>query len=111
MHEPFPKDLATGSYDLVALDTLSRGPVYVYGLVRTIFERSNHTIRWHEGTAYRVLHDLERRGLATSVWQGPKDGRQRRYYRLTPRGRRAVQQLRRQWHDFTLAINALLRSR
>jgi PadR family transcriptional regulator PadR len=108
MHEPFPKDLATGSYDLVVLDILSRGPSYVYGMVRRISERSNHLICWREGTAYRVLHDLERRGLVTSEWKGPKHGRQRRYYSLTARGRRAQQLHRRQWRQFSLALNRLL---
>jgi hypothetical protein len=66
VHDPFPKDMATGSYDLVALHVLSQGPAYVYGIIRRISERTNHLVRWREGTAYRVLHDLERRGLVRS---------------------------------------------
>ena len=108
MHEPFSKDLATGSYDLVALHVLSQGPAYVYGIIRRISERTNHLVRWREGTAYRVLHDLERRGLVRSEWQGPAQGRQRRYYHLTARGRRALQQRRRQWRDFRHTLDKLL---
>jgi PadR family transcriptional regulator len=108
MHEPFPKDLATGSYDLVVLHILSGGPAYVYGIIRRISERTNHLVRWREGTAYRVLHDLERRGLVGSEWQGPEQGRQRRYYHLTTRGRRALQQRLRQWRDFSHMLNKLI---
>lgn len=107
VYEPFPKDLATGSYDLVALHVLSQGPAYVYGIIRRISEQTNHVVRWREGTAYRVLHDLERRGLVRSAWQKPREGRQRRYYHLTTRGRRELQQ-RRQWRDFRHTLDKLL---
>lgn len=104
----FNKDLATGSYDLLVLDILNERPAYVYEIVREIFEQSGHRIRWREGTAYRVLHDLEKQGLVTGQWRGPKTGRQRKYYQLTARGRRAYQQQRAQWRQFSKAVNALL---
>jgi DNA-binding PadR family transcriptional regulator len=106
--DQFQKDLVTGSYDLVALDILSEGPTYAYGMIRKIFEQSHHLIRWQEGTAYRVLHDLERRGLVSGCWLGPKTGRRRRYYRLTDRGRRALKTRRQQWRAFSRALNSLL---
>ena len=106
--DAFGKDLATGSYDLVALDILSDGPIYAYGMIRKIFEQSRHQIRWHQGTAYRVLHHLERQGLVTSRWQGPKTGRRRKYYQLTEQGRRAWKQRRAQWREFSRALTALI---
>ena len=111
MIDSFQKDLMTGSYDLVALHILGEGPTYVYGMVRRIAEESNHRIRWREGTAYRVLHDLERRGFVRSQWHGPKHGRQRRYYQLTGPGRRALAQQRRQWNELSGALNHLLRQK
>jgi PadR family transcriptional regulator PadR len=108
VYEPFPKDLATGSYDLVVLHLLSQGPAYVYGIIRRISDRTKHVVRWREGTAYRVLHDLERRGLVRGEWQGPREGRQRRYYHLTSRGRRELQHRRRQWRDFRHTLDKLL---
>lgn len=104
----FDKDLATGSYDLLALDILSERPAYAYEIVRAIFEQSRHLIRWREGTAYRVLHHLEKQRLVTSHWRGAKNGRQRRYYEITGRGRRAYRQQRAQWRSFSAAVNALL---
>lgn len=69
---------------------------------------SEGTPNWQDGTIYPVLRHLEKQGFVTSHWKGPKEGRQRRYYRLTPRGQRVWQQQRRQWTAFTRAINALL---
>ena len=104
----FGKDLATGSSDLLVLDVLRDGPAYGYEIIQRIFEQSRRTIRWHEGTVYRVLHDLERRGFVTSAWRTPQSGRQRRYYRLSATGQRAWKEQRRQWRAFTTAVNALL---
>ena len=109
--QPFNKDLTAGSYDLVALDILSEGPTYVYGMIRKIHEQSRYLFRWREGTAYRVLHDLERRGLVTSTWRGLKTGRPRKYYRITDRGRLVWRERQREWQMFSRALNALLRER
>jgi len=62
----FARNLAAGTYDLIVLDVLRHGPSYGYGIVKRIFAQSKHTIRWHEGTLYPVLHRLEKRGLLTS---------------------------------------------
>jgi PadR family transcriptional regulator PadR len=102
------RNLAAGTYDLIVLDMLRDGPNYGYGIRKRIFARSKGTLNWQDGTIYPVLRHLEKQGFVVSHWKGPKDGRQRRYYRLTPRGQRIWQQQRRQWTTFTHAINALL---
>ncbi len=106
----FAKDLVTGTYDLIILDALRRGPAYGYEIRRRVFEQSRHTILWQEGTLYNVLRHLEKQRLATSSWRIPKTGHERRYYQLTPRGRRVWKEQRRQWADFTGTVNALLGS-
>ncbi len=106
--DEFARNLAAGTYDLIVLDILRDGPSYGYGIRKRIFARSKGTLNWQDGTIYPVLRHLEKQGLLTSQWQGPKEGRQRRYYRLTSRGRRVCQQLRHQWTTSTQAITALL---
>ncbi len=106
--DEFARNLAAGTYDLIVLDVLRDGPSYGYEIVKRIFERSKHTVRWHQGTLYPVLHRLEKRGLLTSEWKGPKSGRQRRYYRLTARGQRLWRKQRDHWRTFSRGVNALL---
>ena len=121
--DEFARNLAAGTYDLIVLDVLRDGSSYGYGIVKRIFEQSKHTIRWHQGTLYPVLHRLEKRGLLTSEWKGPpslrkhselrrgkcpKHGRQRRYYRLTVLGQRLWREERGQWRSFSHGVNALL---
>jgi DNA-binding PadR family transcriptional regulator len=106
--DEFARNLAAGTYDLIVLDVLRDGPSYGYGIVKRIFAQSKHTIRWHEGTLYPVLHRLEKRGLLVSEWKEPKRGRQRRYYRLTARGQRLWRAQREHWRAFSRGVNALL---
>ena len=106
--DQFAKDLATGSYDLLVLDALRERPAYGYEIVRRIAEQSKHTIRWHFGTVYHVLHHLERQGLVTSRWKTVGRDRERNYYRLTARGRGVWRRQRAQWQVFSKAVNALL---
>lgn len=44
------------------------------------------------GAVYRVLRKLEREGCAESTWAASEAGPQRRQYRLTEKGRRALAQ-------------------
>ncbi len=104
----FAKDLATGSYDLLVLDTLRKRPAYGYEIVRRVAEQSKHAIHWHFGTVYHVLHHLERQGLVTSRWKTVGRSRERKYYRLTSRGRTVWHRQRAQWQAFSTAVNALL---
>ena len=106
--DTFAKDLATGSYDLLVLNLLQKRPSYGYEIVRCIAVRSKHTIRWHLGTVYHVLHHLERQGLVTSRWQRAGRHRERKYYRPTARGRAVWRRQRAQWQAFSKAVNALL---
>ncbi len=102
------KDLATGTYDLIVLDVLRDGPAYGYQIKRRIWEQSRAAILWRDGTLYRVLHDLERRGLVRSRLVRPSRGHERRYYRLTARGERVWKEQRRQWRALVAALDALL---
>ena len=104
----FARNLAAGTYDLIVLDVLRAGPSYGYGIVKHIFEQSKHTIHWHQGTLYPVLHRLEKRGLLTSEWVGKKSGRKRRYYRLTAHGQRLWREQRDQWRAFSRGVKALI---
>ena len=106
--DEFARNLAAGTYDLIVMDVLRRGPNYGYGIVKHIFKRSKGTIRWHEGTLYPVLHRLERRGLLASERKFPKRGHERRYYRLTARGERLWREQRDRWSAFHHGVNLLL---
>jgi DNA-binding PadR family transcriptional regulator len=55
---------------------------------------------------YPALHRLERGGLLKSTWSD--QGRRRRVYSLTARGRRELSDRRTSWRDFASTMEAVL---
>jgi DNA-binding PadR family transcriptional regulator len=70
-------------------------------------QRSDGQVDLPTGTIYPALHRLERAGLIMSNWSAD-DGRRRRVYELTPAGRRALDNERGTWRDFSAVVTALL---
>ena len=58
---------------------------------------SNNELIWTEGMLYPVLHRLEEQGLIESYWQKSESGRQRKYYRIRPRGLEELEIQKKQW--------------
>ena len=58
-----------------------------------------------EGTIYPLLSRLRRDGLVESSWQESPSGPPRRYYRLTERGRSALDGFRLEWRRFRDAVD------
>jgi len=76
---------------LYALSVMDRdGPVYGYSLADRISDRTDGAWRPGAGAIYPALQSLVERGFAKSG----RDGR-RRVYAITPRGKRALAQIRR----------------
>jgi PadR family transcriptional regulator, regulatory protein PadR len=60
----------------------------IYGL-QMIQELSRHGYRIGAGTLYPILHGMEKKGWLRSITE-LRDGRNRRVYRATTQGRRAL---------------------
>lgn len=91
------KDLVAASARPLILSLLDEGESYGYELTRKVRELSQGSLEWSDGMLYPVLHRLEREDLIVSEWKKSETGRERRYYRLSPSGRRSLQTERQQW--------------
>ena len=90
------KDLVTASATTLLLAILQRGANYGYAIIQQVKELSGGELEWSEGMLYPVLHRLEEQGLI-EAYEGRGDtGRQRRYYKLSADGRKALAEERRQ---------------
>ena len=96
-----------GHLDSLILAVLAAGPAHGYAIIEELKLRSGGAFELPEGTVYPALHRLERGGLLTSGWSSV-GGRRRRVYRLTRRGRRRLEASRREWRDFSRAVDAVL---
>lgn len=84
------KELMAASAVPLILSLLSRTDAYGYELMRRIEEVSGERLHWRPGMIYQVLHRLRRKGWIESRRSQNPNGPDRIYYRLTPRGTRAL---------------------
>ena len=100
-----------GSISLLLLNLLSRGEMYGYEILQEATRRSANAFEFKEGTLYPALHQLEKKGQIKAEWRTADNGRERKYYSLTAKGRKAATQYEKQWHRLTGAIAAILESK
>src|SRR5437773_11772389 len=95
--EPATDELIPGTLDMLILKTLSRDRMHGYAIAQSIQRVSGDVLRVEEGALYPALHRLEVRGLLKSQWGVSDNNRRAKYYMLTTRGRRALEQASESW--------------
>ena len=103
-------DVLRNHLELLVLTALSAGPGHGYSIIRAIRDRSDGEFELLEGSLYPALHRLERERLVTSSWSNVA-GRRRRVYKLSRKGRAALEQQERAWRRFERAMNLVLAGR
>ncbi|RKN49023.1 PadR family transcriptional regulator [Micromonospora costi] len=73
------------------LTALAGGPRHGYGIIREVTTLSEGRVTLLPGTLYTALDRLTAQGHVAHDRDETVDGRLRRYYRLTPDGRRALE--------------------
>lgn len=101
-------EILKGHLELLVLSALRSKPAHGYAIIKTIRERSDGEFELLEGSVYPALHRLEEHELVSSRWS-TVDGRRRRVYSLTRRGRRALAEQEREWERFTTAMALVVR--
>ena len=101
-------DLFTGTLDILILQAVSLGPLHGYAIGQWIRRQSEQVLAVEEGALYPALHRLERRGLVASAWGRTETGRRARFYRLTARGRQALEEETARWRSYSAAVQSLL---
>ena len=96
-----------GSAELLVLAQLEGRPRHGYEIGVEIERRSEGAVSFQIASLYPVLYRLERKGLITGRWVEAAGQRRRRYYKLTPAGRKILSQQRRSW---TVFLNAVQRA-
>jgi PadR family transcriptional regulator, regulatory protein PadR len=104
----FTRELKKGSTDLLILALLDARPRHGYELAKLIEQRSGGRLRLRVGSLYPILCRLEDRVLIAGRWVEKPGERRRRFYRLTPAGRRMLAAERSTWQDFVDAVNQVL---
>ncbi len=106
--EPFEawhEQLRRGGLELAILLTLAGGPRYGLEIIRHLEDSTDLVVS--EGTIYPILARLSRDGLLEAEWR--EEGvHPRKYYRLSPRGRRRLADMTVLWEDFAGKLSRLI---
>ena len=92
--DPRPDDflpLTSGFFEILL--TLAEGDAHGYAIMQAVARRTGGRIKLLPGTVYRAFHRLGELGLIEEAETRPApdvDDERRRYYRLTPLGRRVA---------------------
>jgi PadR family transcriptional regulator PadR len=80
---------------------------YGYELVQNISEK----FMIAEGTVYPLLRRLTQEGYFSTYLVESSEGPPRKYYTLTPKGRQYMNELARDWTEFSEGVNQIIRER
>jgi transcriptional regulator len=96
------------SAELLILSLVEARPRHGYEISKLIEQRSGGKVRFYVASLYPLLYRLEKRGWLQGRWVEKAAQRRRRYYRLTPEGRKVLASQRRGWQAFVAAINRIV---
>ena len=92
---------------MILLALLEERVRHGYELAKLIESESGSRLQFHVASLYPMLYRLERKKLVEGKWVEKAGERRKRYYRITPAGRRALEAHRRTWREFVSALNGL----
>ena len=101
------RELMRGAGPVAVLKLLEGGKKYGYELVTAIADESGGGLVIGQSTLYPLLYNLEAQSYIRSEWHQSDSGRERKYYSLTPKGRRRLAAQTKQWQAVTRAMEEL----
>jgi PadR family transcriptional regulator PadR len=104
---PPDREWKKGSAELLILSLLEDQPRHGYDISKLIQLRSGGALRFHVTSLYPLLHRLAKQGLIEGRWVEKPDQRRRRYYSLTPKGRKALRMKQQSWDAFVAAVSRI----
>jgi len=94
-----------GSAELLVLSLLEDQPRHGYDISKMIQVRSGGVLRFHVTSLYPLLYRLEERGWIDGRWVEKAEQRRRRYYNITPEGRKVLRSQKKSWKEFVAAMS------
>ncbi|HDQ45514.1 MAG TPA: PadR family transcriptional regulator [bacterium] len=86
--------------ETLILAVLAHGRKHGYQIALEIEEKSTGLFKFNHGTLYPILHKMEKEKIIKGAWkqEGPK--RRRKYYTLTPAGKKYLAAQELGWRHF-----------
>jgi PadR family transcriptional regulator, regulatory protein PadR len=107
MHDK--SDLLQGTLDMLILRIAALRPIHGYAIAQRIQQISRDVLQVQQGSLYPALHRLERRRLLKGEWRTSANGKEAKYYALTPAGRKHLDAETANWTRLSDAVGLILR--
>ena len=96
-----------GAGPVAVLKLLERGEMYGYEIVEALEKRTEGVLALGQSTLYPMLYNLEAKGFVAARWDEETASRPRKYYRLTPEGKKRLAEDAKTWRRLIGAMSAL----
>lgn len=106
----FMANLLQGTLDLLILKTLTLGELHGLGIARRIEQITKGTFQVKPGSLFPALHRMEEAGWLTSAFGKSENQRDAKYYKLTRKGHRQLQDETEEWTRIARAMALALRT-
>ncbi len=104
----YHKELLKGNTETLLLSLLVGEAMYGYRIVKEMEKRSSGYFQFKEGTLYPALHRLEKAGLVEGKWGDEASSVPRRYYHITAKGQKVLEERLSEWQRFARAVNSIM---
>ncbi|RZK70584.1 MAG: PadR family transcriptional regulator [Pedobacter sp.] len=101
------KEFMASSLSPLILLILRRQESYGYQIIQELKDKTGGELKIAEGTLYPVLKKMESKDWIEGTWKKAESGRERRYYILTEKGERELEQQYSQFNFINDLINTL----
>lgn len=103
-------DVLQGTLNLLILKTLALGPLHGWGISKRIRQMSEELLQVNQGSLYPALYRLEEQGWISSQRGTSPEGRQVKFYSLTPAGQKELARELASWQLFSRAVDLVLQA-
>lgn len=97
-------ELKRGTAELAVLSVLEEGPLHGYEIGRRIKKRSGGALHFTLAALYPLLYRMEHRGWLNAKWETGGNGKRRRCYQLTAKGKKMLAPMRAEWGELFRAL-------
>jgi PadR family transcriptional regulator, regulatory protein PadR len=101
-------ELLRGTLDMLVLKVVALSPSHGYAIAQRLQQISKDFFQVHQGSLYPALHRLEDRGWLRAEWKETETGREAKFYSLTGKGRRQMEEEARNWERLCEAVALVL---
>ena len=110
MGERATPELLPGTLYMLILRTLNGGPLHGYAIARRVKDASQESLTIEDGSLYPALNRMILKGWLKAEWGTSENGRQAKFYKLSPKGQKQLESEQSNWNRLAGAVASILQT-